>query len=842
MSRQLCVTLALGCSSFLPAAPAWAVEAWPAESLGAATNLTGIEGAGANDFCLDMSGAVWNPVTRTLWVCRNGPGGSNSKFWAVVEDGQGGFQIAYRNGSRGEWTGFGDLEDITQADYNEEVVYLMIEGEDRIKAYDVSVFGVNTLRNDWNIAPYVPAYDGSSGSEGITFVPDSFLSAAGFVDQSGTPYTSHHGMGGLMLVAHQAGGRIYVFDLNRADSTLDFVGAYLTNFSESAALAFDRSSGLLYILHGAGQNRVQVTTLASTVVGAERKLVEVTTYAGPSAGGENMEGIALVSNADCVADKRSFFLTVDGGGANSLFWFKQFPCTDGCIDDDDCSDGNACNGQETCQGGNCQTGTSLNCDDGNACTTDACNTSTGCVHTHNTAACDDGNACTTSDTCANGSCVGGPAPNCNDGNACTTDACNTSTGCVHANVAQGTPCGSASDTSCDNPDTCDGSGVCQNNHEANGTSCSDGVYCNGAETCQGGVCAHGVPVPACCDQNSDCNNNDVCDGVESCVNHTCDLGTPLDCDDSNACTDDSCNSGTGCVNTPDDANSCSDGDACTIDTCHAGVCTSAADASDRDGDGTPDCSDGCPEDPAKTSGGACGCGVAEGSCGGQSPVGGGGGGGAPPLCTTDTECDDDVFCNGLEVCTASGCRAGADPCGDRPCDEAAGACAECISLRECDDGDPCTHDVCLYGKCYWTAENKDGDADGIPDCIDQCPSDPKKSMPGTCGCGVAENRCASGEAATNDNSSDILIAPPPEDLDTLNDSDGGSNVPPADAVEENVDANDNATDVASMVEDGPATARAGSVCGAGVGMMMLSVLTGLLGMRRTTDCRRPARG
>lgn len=32
---------------------------------------------------------------------------------------------------------------------------------------------------------------------------------------------------------------------------------------------------------------------------------------------------------------------------------------------------------------------------------------------------------------------------------------------------------------------------------------------------------------------------------------------------------------------------------------------------DRDGDGTPDCNDGCPDDPAKTSPGVCGCGVAD---------------------------------------------------------------------------------------------------------------------------------------------------------------------------------------------------------------------------------------
>jgi hypothetical protein len=31
----------------------------------------------------------------------------------------------------------------------------------------------------------------------------------------------------------------------------------------------------------------------------------------------------------------------------------------------------------------------------------------------------------------------------------------------------------------------------------------------------------------------------------------------------------------------------------------------------------------------------------------------------------------------------------------------------------------------------------DSDSDGIPDCYDQCPADPQKGLPGTCGCGIA---------------------------------------------------------------------------------------------------------
>ena len=97
--------------------------------------------------------------------------------------------------------------------------------------------------------------------------------------------------------------------------------------------------------------------------------------------------------------------------------------------------------------------------------------------------CDDGNVCNGTEGCTNGACSPGTPLNCNDANVCTADSCDTATGCAHAPVA-------------------------------NGTSCADGNVCNGAETCQNGTCAG---------------------------------GTPLNCNDSNVCTTDSCNASTGCA-------------------------------------------------------------------------------------------------------------------------------------------------------------------------------------------------------------------------------------------------------------------------------------------------------
>jgi hypothetical protein len=301
---------------------AWAQSPWPAEDFEDALNLTSVEGPEPNDFYVDLSGAVWNPETRTLWVCRNGPV-TASKLWALREDGAGSFVVDTRGGVRAEWTNFGDLEAVAQAEWGEDAVYLMIEGEERIKEYDVSAFGKKTLVNDWNTRPFLPRV-GAAGSEGLTFVPDEFLSRAGFVDRDGIPFTSALGMNGVMMVGHQNGGGIFVFDLDRATGDFSFVGEYRTAYDEIAGLEFDRSTGFLFVWHDENNQVLELIDLRSSGVAGEtfRQFEAVRLFAGPSR--SNFEGIAITPAADCANGERSLFMTIDGGGPTSLLLFQRF--------------------------------------------------------------------------------------------------------------------------------------------------------------------------------------------------------------------------------------------------------------------------------------------------------------------------------------------------------------------------------------------------------------------------------------------------------------------------------------------------------------------------------------
>jgi hypothetical protein len=102
-----------------------------------------------------------------------------------------------------------------------------------------------------------------------------------------------------------------------------------------------------------------------------------------------------------------------------------------------CDDGDACTVGDVCVGGSCTGLGGLACDDGEPCTLDTCDAKVGCKHTLKAGPCDDGNACTVGETCVatpgaatTATCGGGAPRTCDDDDACTTDTCNTASGCI----------------------------------------------------------------------------------------------------------------------------------------------------------------------------------------------------------------------------------------------------------------------------------------------------------------------------------------------------------------------------------------------------------------------------
>src|SRR5437867_1102530 len=200
------------------------------------------------------------------------------------------------------------------------------------------------------------------------------------------------------------------------------------------------------------------------------------------------------------------------------------------------------------------------CDDGNACTVDSCDTSTGvCVYA--ALICDDQNACTTDSCDAANGCVFTPLPEetaCDDGNTCTAgDACDADGHCAGTPEPSGTECDDRN--SCTLSDACDGAGACAGIPQTPGSSCDDGLGCSVNDVCvqgsTGGVTCQGTPR--------------VCDDGNICTDDSCDPATgecvtqPVNCDDGSECTSDSCSPSQGCQHVTRTAVACDDHNPCT---------------------------------------------------------------------------------------------------------------------------------------------------------------------------------------------------------------------------------------------------------------------------------------
>jgi hypothetical protein len=279
---------------------------------------------------LNVSGATWNPETRTLWVVKQ-----DGTFWEIGYDAGADTFMVLRTLALPSGTG-GDVESCTQVDFALDDLYTLSESQGRL-ARTVNLLGTPIVAHVWNLEvsnngyalpPETPSGD---GAEGLAFVPDAALLAAGFRYPNGSSFAgSTRGMGGLIFVGHQVQGRLHVFDVNPAVSE-EFVnhGSFLTSANETCGLEFDGSVGYLYLWHNPDStaNTLEISRLTSNVnLGVLDPFV--VQDAGMPTG--NFEGVAIVSWASCGAYgsgpfERTLFLAQDGGSPN-LLAFREFPC------------------------------------------------------------------------------------------------------------------------------------------------------------------------------------------------------------------------------------------------------------------------------------------------------------------------------------------------------------------------------------------------------------------------------------------------------------------------------------------------------------------------------------
>ncbi len=333
-----------------------------------------------------------------------------------------------------------------------------------------------------------------------------------------------------------------------------------------------------------------------------------------------------------------------------------------------CNDGDACTENDTCLGGSCA-GMAKDCSFLNdQCNVGVCLAISGvCAASpaNENQACDDGEFCTVSETCVAGLCGGGTLRDCADAVVCTVDSCD-----------------EMNDVCVNMPDD---------------SACTNGLFCDGQESCNPTLgcqdSADPCQAPLVCDEAGDqcvdCISDAQCDDSIACTVDTCNLTTNMcefapnsgSCDDANTCTDDVCDPVAGCTFTANDANACTDGDLCTVnDACVAGMCVT---------------------DPKDCSAVADDCNI--GVCNGLTGV-----------CEAQPSnenggCDDGDACTENDTCTGGSCAGSAkdcsflnDQCLIGVCNAISGVCEAqpANTGGMCDDGDACSvGDVCSGGTC-----------------------------------------------------------------------------------------------------------------------------------------------
>jgi hypothetical protein len=378
----------------------------------------------------------------------------------------------------------------------------------------------------------------------------------------------------------------------------------------------------------------------------------------------------------------------------------------GCSSAAVCDDGNACT-VDACDVGAC-THAAINLDDGNACTTDTCAPVGGIAHTPisitdndvcTTDACDpvtgishtalpvtDNDVCTT-DACDPVTGITHTAIPTTDNDVCTTDACDPVTGVSHTALP-------VTDNDVCTTDACDP--VTGITHTA--ISLTDNDVCT-ADACDP---ITGVSHTAISITDNDVCTTDACDPVlgvthtpisitdnNVCTIETCDpiigvMQTLVPITDNDVCTADACDRITGVSHT---AISITDGDACTADTCDpvTGVAHTAIPVTDND------------------------------------------------VCTTDA-CDPvtglthtPISITDNDVCTADACDpvtgvshtavpvTDNDVCTTDACDPIAGVSHTAIPIT---DGDACTTDTCdpVTGVAHAAVNADDGNACTVDSC------------------------------------------------------------------------------------------------------------------------------
>ena len=300
----------------------------------------------ANIFGQNMSGLADEGASNVMWAVKNGPGTLyrlifNGSVWTPdAGEWSTGKALRYTDG-----TGDPDAEGVTISSNGSSTgIYVSTERNNAagtvsrpaILRFDPSQTGTTlTPTNDWNLTTDFPGIGANLGIEGITFVPDSYLTANSFFDEhAGHAYNpaeySNHA-GGLFFVSLEAGGGVYAYALDHSSNAFQRVAAITTTFTNGVMdLHFDRELNYLFAICddtcGGLTSTWEIDTNASSATRGHFVMTHM--FNRPtSMPNINNEGFTVAPVSSCTGGSRAVYWSDDSQTDGHALRRSTLPCT-----------------------------------------------------------------------------------------------------------------------------------------------------------------------------------------------------------------------------------------------------------------------------------------------------------------------------------------------------------------------------------------------------------------------------------------------------------------------------------------------------------------------------------
>ncbi|HCB04290.1 MAG TPA: lamin tail domain-containing protein [Nocardioides sp.] len=270
----------------------------------------------------------------TLWAVRNGGPEALYKLaksgssWLPEAGWTAGKQLRYPSG-----TGQPDAEGVTFTGTPADGVFVSTERDNAantvsrpaILRFDPNAAGTElTATGDWNLTADLPALGPNLGLEGIAWVPDSYLTARGFLTSGGTPYNPadypNHGTG-LFLVGVEQNGMVYAYALDLTGSGFTRVASFASGFPSVMELSFEQETQQLWVVcDDTCQGRTARFDVDTAAGASQGTFVPVEYYERPSGMANlNNEGFTTAPRSECSGGLKPAFWSDDNDtGGNSL--------------------------------------------------------------------------------------------------------------------------------------------------------------------------------------------------------------------------------------------------------------------------------------------------------------------------------------------------------------------------------------------------------------------------------------------------------------------------------------------------------------------------------------------